>query len=157
MNNNSESVLCYIEGHWAYFTTQELSKQWGDDWSNSPYEHNAGTPYKYAEHYAKQGKEPWTITKIVFDCDLETPCDWVLNSHWSVQDINNKEVPWLSSGKCGKRDKDGKSIVIWAGTALSEFISIVQGIGGAIYTRLPENNEGQRASGTPWLKPGACE
>ncbi len=37
--------LCYVEGSWAYFTTQELKNQWGDDWNDTPYEHNAGDPY----------------------------------------------------------------------------------------------------------------
>ena len=40
-----EPVLCYVEGNWAYFTTKDLDKQWGDDWDDAPYEHNAGTPY----------------------------------------------------------------------------------------------------------------
>jgi hypothetical protein len=24
--------LCYVEDSWAYFTTQDVTKQWGDDW-----------------------------------------------------------------------------------------------------------------------------
>ena len=38
------SVLCYVDAPWAYFTTRRLSEQWGDDWDDAPYEHNAGTP-----------------------------------------------------------------------------------------------------------------
>lgn len=142
---NTEPVLCYIRGQWAFFTTQKLSEQWGSDWSDAPYEHNSEDPNIYDENAAKRGKKPWTITRIAFECDLETPDTWVLNSPWSVQDINNKETPWLSSGKCGKRGEDNEPIEIWAGTTLSEFIHIVQGIGGTIYTRLPENEEEQRA------------
>lgn len=40
-----EPVLCYVDDKFAYFTTQELAKQWGDDWDDAPYEHNAGEPY----------------------------------------------------------------------------------------------------------------
>ena len=40
-----EPILCYVKGPWAYFTTQPLKKQWGDDWDDAPYEHNAGEPY----------------------------------------------------------------------------------------------------------------
>lgn len=43
--SNIEPRLCYVEGDWAYFTTQPLDKQWGDDWDDAPYEHNAGEPY----------------------------------------------------------------------------------------------------------------
>ena len=38
-------VLCYVYGPWAYFTSRPLSEQWGDDWNDAPYEHNAGEPY----------------------------------------------------------------------------------------------------------------
>ena len=39
---DKEPVLCYIDQHKrAYFTTQALSKQWGDDWNDAPYEQNA--------------------------------------------------------------------------------------------------------------------
>jgi hypothetical protein len=41
----SDYKLCYVSGSFAWFTTQELSKQWGDDWNDAPYEHNAGSPY----------------------------------------------------------------------------------------------------------------
>ena len=27
--------LCYIENSFAYFTTQDLDKQWGDDWDDA--------------------------------------------------------------------------------------------------------------------------
>ena len=29
----------------AYFTPVSLDEQWGDDWDDAPYEHNAGIPY----------------------------------------------------------------------------------------------------------------
>ena len=38
----------YIPGEhelYAYFTPIELSKQWGDDFDDAPYEYNAGEPY----------------------------------------------------------------------------------------------------------------
>ena len=37
-----EFKLCYIENDNAYFTTNDLMKQWGDDWNDALYEHNAG-------------------------------------------------------------------------------------------------------------------
>ena len=30
---------------YAYFTPISLDKQWGDDWNDTPFEHNAGIPY----------------------------------------------------------------------------------------------------------------
>lgn len=31
----TQPILCYVEGCWAYFTTQALKDQWGDDWNAS--------------------------------------------------------------------------------------------------------------------------
>lgn len=42
---NPKAVLCYVDGNKAWFTTKPLAEQWGDDWDDAPYEHNAGQPY----------------------------------------------------------------------------------------------------------------
>lgn len=42
-----ELALCYVKGDAAYFTTRRLGEQWGDDWSDAPYEHNSGEPYEW--------------------------------------------------------------------------------------------------------------
>lgn len=47
---NEHAVPCYVEGNRAWFTTQSLDKQWGDDWNDAPYEHNAGRPYEPCWH-----------------------------------------------------------------------------------------------------------
>lgn len=45
-----EPVLCYVSHPFAYFTTQPVENQWGDDWDDAPYEHNAGSPYEPCWH-----------------------------------------------------------------------------------------------------------
>lgn len=40
-----EYKLCYVEDNFAYFTN-DFENQWGDDWNDRPYEHNAGEPYE---------------------------------------------------------------------------------------------------------------
>jgi hypothetical protein len=40
-----EPILCYVSENFAWFTTRSLEEQWGDDWDDAPYEHNAGEPY----------------------------------------------------------------------------------------------------------------
>lgn len=47
--------LCYVSGPFAYFTSKELSEQWGDDWNDAPYEHNAGEPYAPCWHNTPHG------------------------------------------------------------------------------------------------------
>lgn len=124
----AEAVLCYISGNEAYFTTRELSKQWGDDWNDAPYEHNAGTPYGFSKSDAEKGIDPWNVYEVYFEVDLETPCDNELNSQYSVQDINNFAVPWLRSGKYS----ESKMINIYAGTPLLYFCNRIIECGGAI-------------------------
>lgn len=59
------AVLCYVSGGKAFFTTKPLSEQWGDDWNDSPYEHNAGEPYWPCWHnhprhrYSPTSKRGW--------------------------------------------------------------------------------------------------
>jgi hypothetical protein len=86
-----EFRLCYVDGAFAYFTTQKLSEQWGDDWNDAPYEHNAGEPYEWREG----DKEPkWEILKVAFEGSLRTPDSGVENSRYSVQDINKGQIAW---------------------------------------------------------------
>lgn len=122
--NNKKWSLCYIEGSFAYFTTNELSRQGGDDWDDVPYEHNAGEPYKWI----KGSDEPeYIIEKVAWDGDFELPGYNELNSSYSVDMINKKMVPWLEG--CF----DAKSINIYAGVSIEDFASLIHKGGGDIY------------------------
>ncbi len=135
--------LCYIDKNdTAYFTTQDLDKQWGDDWDDVPYEHNAGTPYsphiryyadgrieKIPEYWNEDGTPKWELYHLKFDCwKLETPAGTHYNSPYSVQMINAGAIAWLSGS-----DKDNKPIVIQAGASIDEFKMKVKQSGGTIY------------------------
>jgi hypothetical protein len=123
-----EYKLCYVSGQKAYFTTQDIKEQWGDDWDDAPYEHNAGIPYKYDDHDKAKGKEPWDIFELYYESKLETPNTWVSNSNYSVQDINKGAVAWLESPRY---DKEG--IRLYGGTTLGEFINVIKRTGGSVY------------------------
>jgi hypothetical protein len=126
-----EPVLCYVDGSFAYFTTQELAEQWGDDWNDAPYEHNAGRPYEWT-----QGDEcePWEIVKVAFDGDLETPSEGYGNSPYSVQAINAGVVAWLRS--CSWRS--GEVVAIPAGVTIERFAELVRKAGGRVYLEAKE-------------------
>jgi hypothetical protein len=141
----TEFRLCYIDGNFAYLTTQELSKQWGDDWNDAPYEHNAGTPYRPSPcQFGRQGKDcqcescqrewnndgtpKWDIKKIVFEGPFIQPSDNYCNSPYSVEMINNGAVAWLRTDGWTK-----EFVAIGAGTTLQEFIAKVKQAGGEIY------------------------
>ena len=113
-----QAVLCYVEDNWAYFTTRGLSKQWGDDWDDAPYEHNAGTPYEWNERWGAFGVPFYHIVKVAFDGPFERPCDPHLNSPYSVQRINSGAIAWLTTERwCDK------IVAIPAGTTLSRPLS----------------------------------
>lgn len=151
----SEPRLCYVEDGFAYFTTQRLADQWGDDWNDAPYEHNAGTPYEWREelglgcrcfdlfgflsfaggecgtprHEPTPPVREWRIEKVAYDGDISTPADLAgLNSRYSVQDINARRVPWLQTGPWAKR-----RVRIWAGASLEAFSAGVSMAGGTVY------------------------
>lgn len=128
----SDAVLCYVSGDWAYFTTQPLSKQWGDDWDDAPYEHNAEAPY--TPHAKSQGQ--WDIVKVAFEVMLAQPnedeyMERVLNSRYSVQDINDKRIAWLRPSVFSKEG----SQPIYAGDTLREFIDKIHLAGGEVYRK----------------------
>ncbi len=140
--------LCYIENNFAYFTTQELDKQTGDDWNDAPYEHNAGEPYlpmmqyfadgrreKYPPHWNEDGTPKWEIYKVAYDgCHAETPAQIAgLNSRYSVDMINAKVVPWLTDWPNGKR-------ALFAGASVEEFTEFVESCGGTVYVPWRKNH-----------------
>ena len=118
--------LCYVDGNKAFFTSN-WKEQWGDDWNDRPYEHNAGEPYR---HYWKDDKEyEIPLKECYFELPIyyKTPCEGHLNSPYSVQDINNHCCPWLICGY----DKD--ATYIHAGTSYPKFVKIITELGGTIY------------------------
>ena len=129
-----EYKLCYIDGQKAYFTNN-FEHQWGDDWGDKPYEHNAGEPYdswseliednedifkrKYKHHKIKH--------KVLYfetnDWDERKPCDM---GRFSVEDINKGIVAWIATEK----------FCIQAGTNIVDFINIIKENGGSIWQEI---------------------
>lgn len=130
--------LCFVKGSWAYFTTRPIDQQNGDDWDDAPYEHNAGEPYGFSEHDAKQGKEPWTITIVAWRGPLEQPCSNFCNSPWSVDQINAGVVAWLATSTW----HTGPKVAIHAGVTIDEFRRLIRKGGGSVYTldEIPTND-----------------
>ena len=120
-----DPVLCYVEGMWAYFTTQPLEQQWGDDWNDSPYECNAGTPYRFHSLDRSYGVAPWKIKIVGFLGDLITPSQ---DMSISVENINQGNVAWLRPG--ASAPYTAKPIP--AGTRLSEFRRLVDLANGTV-------------------------
>lgn len=139
----SDFKLCYIDDHRAYFTTQPVTEQWGDDWNDAPYEHNAGEPYTPTMFYKTTGveKDPrdwnedgtpkYEIKCFFFSGDLSAPCEDFSNSPYSVEQINAGHVPWLRS-----TEWNTSKINIMAGTTLPEFVNAIEFAGGDVFIPL---------------------
>lgn len=127
-----EPVLCYVAHGTAWFTTFPLDKQWGDDWNDAPYEHNAGTPYAWSEYMRKDHPEPYTLTVLKYDAPLETPDSDCSNSRYSVEQINSGAVPWLQHDRWFR----GERVRIWAGCGMYEFRQLIAKAGGKVFAEV---------------------
>ena len=73
------------KGNVIRFYIGENGKQWGDDWNDAPYEHNAGTVYsEYVERTVD--------VAIPFDYFVSEPGQDSLNSEWCKQDMIDRKV-----------------------------------------------------------------
>lgn len=115
----TEHRLCYVDGAFAYFTSKPLVDQWGDDWNDAPYEHNAGIPYS---------DEPGQIIRVAWEGPFEEPSYGHTNSPWSVEQINAGAVAWLRTSGWAQR-----TVRIMAGTLLDDFADLVEQAGGTVY------------------------
>lgn len=125
-----EPILCYVYDCWAYFTTQSLDKQWGDDWDDAPYEHNAGRPY----YPYKEKGEDWDIIRVAWEGPFDTPDMYHANSPWSVKTINQGAVPWLTNVR-NLYGNHTEPISIFAGCTLDYFKKEVRRGGGDVYVK----------------------
>ena len=86
--------LCYVDDfeYSAYsgllYFTDNFEHQWGDDWNDAPYQHNAGEPYCGGDYGGNIRIFGYT------NADVQTP-SMQTGISYSVEDINSGIVPWL--------------------------------------------------------------
>lgn len=125
--------LCYVDQPWAWFTTADVTKQWGDDWDDVPYEHNAGTPYEWREGMSAHPK-PYLLKKVAFESRYVLPNHGTGNSDFSVDGINRGDIAWL-------RDKYGDKPPIHAGTDYCKFVEMIHASGGTVYEAVERQDD----------------
>lgn len=93
--------------HYAYFTPVSLNEQWGDDWDDAPYEHNAGEPYDDVVLSVKDVNGIKVVDDVadvnilvvkfpIRSYNTRLPLDYVpCNSPFSVEMINAGAVAWI--------------------------------------------------------------
>ena len=126
----------WLEGNTHYmFFTDDLDNQWGDDWDDAPYEHNAGWPYDFDTnvicvpfsivytHILRENEENDTVIDDVFNnfrnCVLNYPSSFGINSPFSVDMINRGAIPWIWLGKYDVR-KLVESVAINGGDTVKQ-------------------------------------
>ncbi len=125
--------LCYVDSRdkFAWFTSIPLEKQWGDDWDDAPYEHNAGEPYDDHKPSPDGERVKHRLVEVAWRSEHMMPSEAYVNSPYSVQRINGGEVAWLASPT--RRGIVNVSTHIYAGTTLRDFIMKIKSCGGEVY------------------------
>ena len=115
---------------YAFFTEVPLVDQWGDDWDDAPYEHNAGEPYD--DHNEGDERKEHLIIKVSFYVRqdgfyVKMPRDYGGgNSPFCVRDINAGAVAWIFARGQDRKSIDG--IAIQAGMNPYDFFERVDRI-----------------------------
>ena len=136
--NKKEYKLCYMDYEKAWFT-DDFEHQWGDDWDDAPYEHNAGEPYNTWSELIEDNENIWKRKWKNHQIDLKEvyyripyinylPYEGHENSPYSVEDINKKKVPWLHT----------KKYDIYAGTSFEDFIKIIKEHNGEVWIEMED-------------------
>lgn len=113
----------------AYFTPASLDEQWGDDWDDAPYEHNAGIPYD--ETWVNKERKEIEILQVPFvvkSYNFSLPNDFAYsgNSPFAVDDINHGAVAWIYDAGC--RKTQSRYVAIHGGDDLKTFADKIESI-----------------------------
>lgn len=76
-----------VKGNQVKFWLGENGSQWGDDWDDVPYEHNAGEVY---DEFKTGGS---FLKTFPYEDLILQPSDGLNNSEWCKQDMVQRKVP----------------------------------------------------------------
>lgn len=155
-----EYKLCYVEDNFAYFTSKDLSEQWGDGWGKKPYEHNAGIPYGACEKASTPKKnidsKRSKNARIIREFKTEQGYEWVEFSEfdengvpfWDIVKIafegsfdqpkdyhynSQYSVEDINKGNIAWLLSYDKSVGIFAGGSILDFIKKINLVNGVCY------------------------
>lgn len=119
----------------VYFTTGDITKEWGDDWDDAPWEHNAGHPYENQKDalYFELCVENGDYTNF-YTCNYQHG-----NSPWSVEKINKGAVAWAHIEEWSP-DSRSYSFTYYfkAGESLEKFLQVCNRSGIRVWVRQPD-------------------
>lgn len=142
----------YVNGNQYYlYFTNDMNKQWGDDWDDAPYEHNAEIPYddktdiiripvsfeclKIQRLMKVENIEDAAYEEMnkrypkIFDYEIREPKDYGFrgNSPFSVDMINAQAVPWLWIN-CWESKKVQDATAIFGGETIEEVLAKINNL-----------------------------
>ena len=139
--------------HYLYFT-DNLEKQWGDDWDDAPYDCNAGYPYDIEtdvivipiciEYFKLQHmvevEDNWndlkTTCPLYDNVEIRFPCDGFTNSPYSIDMINTGAIPWLYARICRRKIVNPhESISVMAGEDPESVVNKICKFNKMMYTK----------------------
>jgi len=124
---NQELIDVELKGNLVRLYLGKNGEQWGDDWNDKPYEHNAERVYdKYVEKIAD--------VSIKFEYEVNEPADFANtgNSQWRREDFIKKKIYAFLI----KNIDNNSSIMIYFGETLEEILKRISkfGAGWAVRT-----------------------
>ena len=108
-----ELIDCEIKGNMVRLYLGKNGKQWGDDWNDKPYEHNAERVYnEYVEKIAD--------VSINFDFEVKEPADFAVggNSNWRREDFIKGKIYAFTV----INPENNSSIMIYFGEKLEDIV-----------------------------------
>lgn len=121
---NQELIDCELKGNLVRLYLGKNGKQWGDDWDDKPYEHNAGHVYdEFVEKIAD--------ISINFEYDVNEPADFAIegNSQWRREDFIKKKIHAISINNPENRS----SIFIYFGETLENILKRIRYVAHNVY------------------------
>ena len=108
--NPHEIIDFALKGNVIRFYLGKNGDQWGDDWDDAPYEHNAGQVY---DEYVLSIFDCY----VPFDCLVLEPCNGCSNSPFCKEDMIKGKVPCIIivPAKIAKESWNDYSFDYWLG------------------------------------------
>jgi len=128
---NQELIDCEIKGNLIRLYLGKNGEQWGDDWDDKPYEHNA-------ERVSDEYVEKIADISINFEYEVIEPCDGVINSQWRREDFIKRDIYAFLIRKPFIK----KIIYIRFGDTLEDILKRLRYVAHNVY--IPKLKEGKR-------------
>jgi len=128
---NQELIDCGLKGNLVRLYLGKNGEQWGDDWNDKPYEHNAERVYdKFIEKIAD--------VSVNFEYDAVEPADFAEgdNSEWRREDFIKKKIHAFSI----RNSENHSALLFYFGETLEDILKRMRNVAHNVYIPLEGGN-----------------